>query len=113
MFFFPAESKDSCWSGLIYQPQTNEMNSPNLSYLLIPAKDKLVLLYNSFYDNGQPIASSTYIDHQGNILNQGGVIFWKYKTELHFQEARQIEGNEVVIPYNDNQRSGFAIVQLH
>ena len=112
LFYFPAQKNDSCWSGLISKQQTTEMNSPNLSYLLVPEKDKLALLYNSFYKNEDQYGSSTFLDKQGNLLNDGGVIFWKFKTMLNFQKARQIDGNEVAIPYKDNARNGFAIIKF-
>ena len=112
LFYFPAQKNDSCWSGLINKEQNSEMNSPNLSYVLFPEKDKLALLYNSFFKNEDQYGSSTMLDKQGNMLNDGGVIFWKFNTVLNFQNARQIDANEVAVPYKDNQRNGFAIIRF-
>lgn len=112
LFYFPAKKNDSSWSGLISKQQTTDMNSPYLSYLFVPAKDKLALLYNRYYKNEDQYGSSTFLDEQGNMLNDGGVVFWKFKILLNFQEAKQVEGNEVAVPYKDNQRNGFAIIRF-
>ena len=112
LFYFPAKKNDSCWSGLISKEQNSEANSPNLSYVLFPEKDKLALLYNSFFKNEDQYGSSTMLDKQGNMLNDAGVIFWKFNTILNFQNARQIDGNEVAVPYKDNERNGFAIIKF-
>ncbi|HVM87409.1 MAG TPA: hypothetical protein VMT76_04425 [Puia sp.] len=111
LFYFPAQSKDSCWRALISKQQITEMNSPNLSYVLFPEKEKLALLYNSFLNDGEEqYGSSTFLDKQGNIINDGGIIFWKFNVMLNFQQARQISGDEVAVPYHNNQRLGFAII---
>ncbi|MBS1948847.1 MAG: hypothetical protein JST47_13875 [Bacteroidetes bacterium] len=113
LFFFPAQKNDSCWSALISKQQITEMNSPNLSYVFFPEKEKLALLYNSFLNSGEDqYGSSTYIDKQGNILHDGGLAFWKFDLFLNFQQARQIDANEIAVPYKDNQRSGFAIIEF-
>ncbi len=112
LFYLPGQRMDSCWSGLISKEQKTEMNAPALSYLIIPAKNKLALLYNSSYTNEEQYGSSLFLDNQGNEISDGGVIFWKFNTLLNFQAARQITSNEVAVPYKDNQRSGFAIVRF-
>lgn len=112
LFYFPAQKKDSCWSGLISKEQTTDMNSPSLSYLFIPTKDRMALLYNSLYKNGEQYGTSTFLDNHGNSLNDGGVIFWKFNTPLNFQQAIQIDGNEVAVPFKYNQRNGFAIIRF-
>jgi len=113
IFYFPAQKNDSCWSALINKEQTTEMNSPNLSYSLFPEKDRLALLYNSFLNNKEEqYGSSVFLDKQGNILNDGGVVFWKFNTMLNFQQSRQIDVKELAVPYSDNQRRGFAIIRF-
>ncbi len=112
LFYFPAQKNDSCWSGFMNKEQTTDMNSPSLSYLFIPSKDKLALVYNSPYKDGDQIGASLFLDTRGNTLNMGGVIFWKLSPLLNFQQSKQIEGNEVAIPYQVNQRKGFAIIRF-
>ncbi len=113
LFYFPAKKNDSCWSGLISKQQTTEMNSPQLSYALFPEKDRLVLLYNSFIRNSEDqYGSSTFLDMQGNMMNDGGVTFWKFNTMLNFQQAKQIGIDEVAVPYNDKEKLGFAIIKF-
>jgi hypothetical protein len=112
LFYFPAQKNDSCWSGLMNKEQTTDMNSPYLSYLLVPTKDRLALVYNSTYKNGDQYGTSLFLDARGNTLNDGGVIFWKFNTLLNFQESKQIDGNEVAVPYQVNQRKGFAIIRF-
>ena len=46
LFYFPAVSNDSAWSAILEMEQHAETNNPDLSYLLIPPKNKLYLLYN-------------------------------------------------------------------
>jgi hypothetical protein len=112
LFYFPAQKTDSCWSGFISKEQNTEMNSPNLSYVLFPARDKLALLYNSFFKNEEQYGSSIFLDKQGNLINNGGVAFWKFNIDLNFQQAKQINGSEIAVPYKDNQRLGFAIIRF-
>ena len=92
--------------------QTTDMNSPSLSYLFIPSKDKLALVYNSPYKDGDQFGASLFLDTRGNTLNIGGVIFWKLSHLLNFQQSKQIDGNEVAVPYQVNQRKGFAIIRF-
>jgi len=74
----------------------------------------LFLLYNSFFRNENPYGSTTVLDHQGDVLSDAiSPMFWKFKTILQFQQARQIAWDEVVIPYNNYYgRSGFAVVKF-
>ncbi len=112
LFYFPAHSKDSCWSGMINKTQTTELNAPDLSYLVMPVKDRLFFLYNSFLRNDDQYASSTILDPQGNLQSTEGVIFWKFNNTLSFQQSIQITETEVAIPYEKNQRKGFAIIRF-
>jgi hypothetical protein len=112
LFYFPAHTKDSCWSGTINQAQTTALNPPYLSYLVMPSKDKLSFLYNSFLRNEDQYGTSTILDPHGNLHPEGGVVFWKFNNILSFQESRQIETSEVAIPYQKNQRKGFAIIRF-
>src|SRR5579871_211909 len=113
LFYFPAQKNDSCWSGIISKQQTTDMNSPNLSYALFSEKNSLALLYNSSIKNSEEqYGSSTFLDNQGNIINDGGVAFWKFNTMLNFQQAKQIDANELAVPYLDKERRGFAIIKF-
>ncbi|HEX9513900.1 MAG TPA: hypothetical protein VF939_25590 [Puia sp.] len=114
LFYFPSSRGDSAWSGMISKEQVTELNSPNLSYLMVPVRNKLFFLYNSFFRGEDPYATTTILDHRGELLPEAGVLFWKFKkTNLHFQQSRQISEEEVVIPYdNYYRRNGFAIVHF-
>lgn len=112
VFYFPAYKTDSCWSGIISKEQLTELNSPYLSYLIVPSKGKLFFLYNSFISGGDQYGSTTTLDHQGNLLSGEGVAFWKYNNTLSFQQSRQISENEIAIPYEKYQRNGFAIIRF-
>jgi hypothetical protein len=112
LFYFPACKTDSCWSGMINKEQITELNAPYLSYLAIPLKDKLFLLYNSFIRSDIQYGTTTILDHQGNLLQDAGPLFWKLRNTLDFQQSRQITGDEVAIPYERNQRKGFSIIQF-
>ncbi len=110
-YFFPSTQNDSCWSGIVNKEQTNELNSPYLSYVLMTAENKLVFLYNSLFNDDVKYSSTTMLDEKGNPLNEG-LVFWKSDNALDFQKARQISVNELAIPYEKNMRKGFAIVRL-
>lgn len=114
LFYFPVRRGDSCWSAVLSKEQTTELNSPNLSYFAIPRGDRLFLLYNSFFRNENPYGSTTVLDQKGDVLSDAiSPMFWKFKTILQFQQARQISWDEVVIPYNNYYgRSGFAVVKF-
>jgi hypothetical protein len=114
IFYFPGRRADSCWSAMLSKEQTTELNSPNLSYFAVPMGDRLFLLYNSFFRNENPYGSTTVLDHQGDVLSDAiSPMFWKFRTILQFQQARQISEDEVVIPYNNYYgRSGFAVVKF-
>ena len=116
LYFFPASRKDSCWSGMISQEQITELNSPNLSYMMVPMENRLVFLYNSFVHGEKMYASTTVIDPTGNLVTNEGIIFWGLKNTLNFQQARQVAPDQVVIPYDvyvngtANGKVGFAVV---
>jgi hypothetical protein len=112
LFYFPAHTKDSCWSGAINQAQATELNPPYLSYLVMPAKDKLFFIYNSFLRNEDQYGTSTILDPHGNLHPEEGMVFWKFNHILSFQQSRQIETGEVAVPYQKNQRKGFAIIRF-
>ena len=111
LFYFPAVRSDSAWSGLMRKEQITEFNAPDLSYLVVPVKDKLFFLYNSSFRNGNH-GASTIIDHQGKPLSGEGVLFWQIRNSLRFQQSRQISANEVAVPYGNYQPEGFAIIRF-
>ncbi|HXB09335.1 MAG TPA: hypothetical protein VNW04_19555 [Puia sp.] len=116
LYYFPGSRKDSCWSGLITQEQVTELNSPNLSYMMVPMQDRIVLLYNSFVHGEKVYASTTVIDPRGEQVTNEGILFWGLKKTLDFQQSRQVAPDQVVIPYdifvngNANGKIGFAVV---
>ena len=112
LFYLPAYEMDSTWSGIINKAQTTELNSPYLSYLIVPVKNRIMFLYNSFFNNYRQFGSTTILDHYGNQIPNEGVVFWKYNNTLDFQQSRLIAENEVAIPYDKNQRNGFAIIRF-
>jgi hypothetical protein len=120
LYYFPANRKDSCWMGMISQEQVTELNSPNLSYMVVPLQDKLFFLYNSFVHGQSMYASTTVINQQGELVSDEGILFWGLKNTLNFQQSRQMAPDQVVIPYdrylnrsgNVQGRIGFAVVQF-
>ncbi|HEX4849541.1 MAG TPA: hypothetical protein VFV08_01990, partial [Puia sp.] len=112
LFYFPANGKDSCWSGIIDKEQTTEFNLPYLSYLVVPARQRIFLLYNSLFRNDDQLSNSTVLDYKGNLITDEGVIYWKLANTLDFQQSRQIAEDEVAIPYENFKRKGFAIVRF-
>jgi len=111
LYYFPATHMDSCWSGIINKEQTGDLNSPYLSYAVIPIESKLIFLYNSLFRNDNKYSSTTVLDIKGNPLNEG-VVFWKSNNVLDFQKARQITEKELAVPYEKNNGLGFAIIRL-
>jgi len=112
LYFFPATTRDTCWSGIINKEQMTELSSSYLSYVFMPKEEKLFFLYNSFIKNSDnQYSSTTILDQKGNALDEG-VVYWTMKNTLVFQKARQISENELAIPYERNARKGFAIVRL-
>jgi hypothetical protein len=111
LYYLPANKADSCWSGLMNQEQTGELNSADLSYVFIPQEGKLVFLYNSLHQNNQAISSATTLDERGHPLDEG-VVFWKRGNVLDFQKARQISARELAVPYGRNGLKGFAIIRM-
>ena len=120
LYYFPASRKDTSWMGMISQEQVTEMNSPNLSYMVVPLQDKLFFLYNSFVHGQSMYASTTVINQQGELVSDEGILFWGLKNTLNFQQSRQIAPDQVIIPYdryaNGNGsvqgRIGFAVVEF-
>ncbi|HEV3414664.1 MAG TPA: hypothetical protein VG101_19425 [Puia sp.] len=113
MYYFPSMRGDSTWSGMISEEQITELNSPNLSYTIIPLQDKLFCLYNSFVKNDQLYAASTVLNRKGQLVTEQGVLFWGLKAPLDFQRCRQVARDQVVIPYQRYNRPGFAVVELN
>jgi hypothetical protein len=118
LYYFPAGRQDSTWSGMISEEQVTELNSPNLSYMVVPLQDRLFFLYNSFVHGEKMYASTTVIDKRGEMVTDQGVLFWGLKHALNFQQSRQIGPDEVVIPYdiyvngNPYGKVGFAVVRF-
>jgi hypothetical protein len=111
LYYFPALSNDSCWSGIINKEQVTELGRSYLSYVFLPRQDKLFFLYNSFFKNEYQYGSATVLDEKGNPLNEG-LEYWKINNTLVFQKARQISSDELAIPYVKDMRNGFAIVRF-
>ncbi len=111
LYYLPANKVDSCWSGLMNQEQTGELNSAELSYVFIPQEGKLVFLYNSLHQNKHATSSATTLDERGHPLDEG-VVFWKRGNVLDFQKARQISARELAVPYGRNGLKGFAIIRM-
>ncbi|HXD79165.1 MAG TPA: hypothetical protein VN616_15210 [Puia sp.] len=112
LYYFPSMRGDSTWSGMISEEQITEMNSPNLSYMIVPFGDKLFCLYNSFVRNDQLYAASTVLNHKGQLVTDQGVLFWGLKTPLDFQRSRQVSKDQVVVPYQRLGKPGFVVVDL-
>ena len=111
LFYFPAVSNDSTWSAILEMEQHAETNNPDLSYLLMPAKNKLYLIYNSQDGSADPLATTTALNTHGETTGDG-IVFWKMDKMLNFQNARRFSADEVVVPYSGGQRPGFAIIRL-
>jgi len=112
LYYFPAVRGDSCWSGMISEEQQTEMNSPNLSYMIVPMQGKLFCLYNSFVRNDQQYAATTVLNQKGQMITDQGVLFWGLRNTLDFQRSRQMASDQLVIPYLRFGKPGFAIVDL-
>ncbi|MBS1596847.1 MAG: hypothetical protein JST75_01375 [Bacteroidetes bacterium] len=114
MFYFPARNNDTCWSGIINKEQVTEFNSPYLSYVVVPAKERIFLLYNSAFRNNNELqfGNTTILDYQGYQMTGEGLIYSKLYNTLNFQQSRQIADEEVAIPYDNFKRKGFAIVRF-
>jgi hypothetical protein len=91
--------------------QQAESNNPDLSYLIVPDKDKLYIIYNSSERSGNPIATNTTLNWRGQQTGEG-LVFWKMNKQLNFQQAHQFDIDEIAIPYANNKPNGFAIIRL-
>lgn len=109
LFYFPSKSKDSVWSGIMDVEQHTESNNPELSYLLVPAKGRLYILYNSLNGFADPLATTTTLNIRGQATDDG-LIFWKMNRMLNFQHPHRFSANEIAVPYS--QQAGFAIIRL-
>ncbi len=109
LFYFPVASKDSVWSGVLSMEQHAEINNPDLSYLLVPAKNKLYIIYNSPDGFSDPLATSTTLNLHGQPTDDA-LIFWKMNKSLNFQRAHVFSAHEVAVPYLNSP--GFAIIRL-
>jgi hypothetical protein len=109
LFYFPSRSNDSVWSGIMDVEQHAESNNPELSYLLVPAKDRLFILYNSLNGFADPLATTTTLNIHGQATDDA-LVFWKMNRMLNFQHPHRFSPNEIAVPYN--QQAGFAILKL-
>ena len=109
LFYFPVISNDSVWSGVLNMEQQTEINNPDLSYLLVPAKTRLYIIYNSPDGFSDPLATTTTLNLHGQPTD-GALIFWKMDRLLNFQRAHVFSAREVAVPYRND--AGFAIIRL-
>jgi hypothetical protein len=112
LFYFPALPNDSTWSGVLETEQHPETNNPDLSYLLMPSKNKLYMIYNSLEESSDPLATTTTLNMRGEKTGDA-LVFWRIDQMLNFQSARRFAADEVVVPYLNNQKAGFAIIRLY
>ncbi len=112
LFYFPAHNSDSCWSGIIDKDQITEFNSPYLSYFVMPIDEKIFLLYNNLFRNEELFGNATILDYKGNLLDDEGLVYWKMKNTLTFQQSHQMTSNEVAVPYENFKRKGFVIIRF-
>ncbi len=110
LFYFPGISKDSTWNGFLDMEQHTEANNPDLSYLLIPDKNKLFIVYNSMENADEPTATSTTLNSRGQTTGDA-LVFWKMNKMLNFQQSHRFSTDEVCVPYLSNQQ-GFAIIRI-
>jgi hypothetical protein len=110
LFYFPGISKDSTWTGILDMEQHTESNSPDLSYLLIPEKNKLFIIYNSTEGSTDPLATTTTLNMHGQATDDA-LIFWRMNKMLNFQQSHRFSAKEVSVPYLNNLQ-GFAIIRL-
>jgi hypothetical protein len=111
LFYFPTASKDSTWSGTMNMEQHTEANDPDLSYLLVPEKNKLYVIYNSIEGSMDPMASTTTLNMHGEVTDDA-LIFWNINRTMDFQRSHRFSIDEVSVPYSNNQLPGFAIIRL-
>lgn len=111
MFYFPAIQKDSTWSGVMEMEQHAETNNPDLSYLFVPAGNKLYVVYNNMEGYADPLATTTTLNKGGQVL-EDALIFWSMNKKLNFQKSRRFAENEVAVPYLGAVENGFAIIRL-
>ncbi len=105
MFYFPGQSGDSTWSGLIHESQNTGANWPALSYTIMPEKNKLLFIYNATESD---FARSTAVDLHGNPADEP-LVFSEFKRSLNFQRGQRIGPAEIAVPYLD--QPGFAIIR--
>jgi hypothetical protein len=111
LFYFPGLRQDSSWSGVLDMEQHTENNNPDLSYLLIPSKNRLYIIYNSTEGYSDPLATTTTLNKGGQLL-EDALVFWKMNKMLNFQHAHRFAGDEIAIPYMNTGKNGFAVIRL-
>ena len=111
LFYFPAFSRDTVWSSILEIEQHTESNNPDLSYLFIPAKNKIYILYNSVEASSNATATTTTLNMHGQVTDDA-LIFWRMDKMLNFQLSRRFSADEVAVPFLNNQQKGFAIIRL-
>ncbi len=79
---------------------------------MIPIGSRLFLLYNSRFRRTDQFGTTTILNQDGQPIDDAGIAFWDINNTLIFQKARQISINEVAIPYERNQREGFAVIRF-
>jgi hypothetical protein len=112
MFYFPARQGDSCWSGIVNKEQVTEFNMPILSYMVVPIRERLFFLYNSFFKMEIRYGNSTVLDYRGNLIEDEGPAYWQLGNLLDFQHAKRISDTEMAMPYEHNRRFGFAVIRF-
>ena len=111
IFYFPGNSGDSVWSAALQAEQKAEENNPELSYLMIPANQKLYIFYNSLDGFTDPLATGTALNLKGRSADDP-IVFWKVNRRLNFQQAHRISAGEIAVPYQQNNLHGFALIRL-
>jgi hypothetical protein len=111
LFYFPARSGDSTWSGVLSMEQQSESNNPELSYLLLPVKNKLFIIYNSIDGYTDRMATTTTLNMNGQTADDA-LVFWKMNRMLNFQHAHRFSAGDVAVSYMRDQQAGFAIIRL-
>ena len=111
IFYFPSAPNDSSWSGVLDMEQYAESNNPELSYLVIPTKNKMYVIYNNVDQSDKTFATTTELNLHGQA-SDGTLVFWKINKILNFQMSRRITDDEIAVPYTNNLQTGIAVIRL-
>jgi hypothetical protein len=101
---------DKTWDEVIVKSQSESNTDATISYQIVPSGDNMHFLINN--SGKLSVLENIIISNDGSLTKDGGIQAKEKRMNFMPRYAKQIESNEVIIPYALKNNIGFAKLSL-